>query len=149
MSYVQPVHPSDKERVAFLHSLKVRQPPPRPVSLRAACFPLRRRFLIVSLLQIINTEKEAAFDRITHAARKAFNTPLASVNFIERDRVWLKSCDGFDYCEMSRYVHEHKESDFSLLQTCRKPASHQKPASHHTRVTRPWENTTNSCLPHR
>jgi hypothetical protein len=50
----------------------------------------------------MDTGKEAAFERITRLARKAFDLPLAAINFIERDRVWYKSCDGLDLCEIPR-----------------------------------------------
>ena len=50
----------------------------------------------------MDTGKEAAFERITSVARKAFDVPVAAVNFIAGDRVWFKSCDGFDVREIPR-----------------------------------------------
>eukprot|EP00284_Hemiselmis_tepida_P009560 CAMPEP_0174917088 /NCGR_PEP_ID=MMETSP1355-20121228/2252_1 /TAXON_ID=464990 /ORGANISM="Hemiselmis tepida, Strain CCMP443" /LENGTH=603 /DNA_ID=CAMNT_0016162153 /DNA_START=32 /DNA_END=1840 /DNA_ORIENTATION=- len=58
---------NDKQRVEFLHSLMV-----------------------------LDTEAEESFDRITDAAHKAFDVPIALVSLVDAERQWFKSCVGLD-----------------------------------------------------
>mmetsp|Transcript_1126 Transcript_1126/g.2951 ORF Transcript_1126/g.2951 Transcript_1126/m.2951 type:complete len:618 (-) Transcript_1126:244-2097(-) len=62
-----PIPKNDKERVKFLHSLMV-----------------------------LDTETEESFDRITDAAHKAFDVPIALVSLVDAERQWFKSCVGLD-----------------------------------------------------
>jgi PAS domain S-box-containing protein len=41
--------------------------------------------------RILDTEREATFDRIAAMAASIFNAPIGSINFVDSDRVWFKS----------------------------------------------------------
>jgi Pentapeptide repeats (8 copies) len=43
---------------------------------------------------ILDTGSEVAFDRVTTLAAHFFNVPFAQLTFIDKDRVWVKSCYG-------------------------------------------------------
>ena len=45
-------------------------------------------------LQVLDTAPEERFDRITRLARALFDTPVASVNLVDAERVWSKACIG-------------------------------------------------------
>lgn len=51
---------------------------------------------------ILDTAPEPAFDHITHLAARLFNTPIAVVSFIDRDRQWFKSRYGLSMSETPR-----------------------------------------------
>jgi two-component system, cell cycle sensor histidine kinase and response regulator CckA len=68
-----PVLPGDEDRVDFLKSLN-----------------------------ILDTQEEASFDRITEAASTILNTPIALVSLVDKDRQWFKSKVGLPVCETSR-----------------------------------------------
>ncbi|RXJ02060.1 PAS domain S-box protein [Anaerobacillus alkaliphilus] len=56
-------------------------------------------------LNILDTEKEIAFDRITKIVSKAFNVPICLISLVEKDRQWFKACVGLeDITETSREV---------------------------------------------
>jgi len=48
---------------------------------------------------ILDTEPEPAFDRITDLAASFFDAPVSIVNFIGADRQWFKSSIGVEECE--------------------------------------------------
>ncbi|KAF6263823.1 hypothetical protein COO60DRAFT_1488750 [Scenedesmus sp. NREL 46B-D3] len=43
---------------------------------------------------ILDTEPEEAYDRITELCKRLFKVPIAMVTLVDRDRVWLKSVQG-------------------------------------------------------
>ncbi|WIA41989.1 hypothetical protein OEZ86_009290 [Tetradesmus obliquus] len=43
---------------------------------------------------ILDTEPEEAYDRITELCKRLFKVPIAMVTFVDKDRVWLKSVQG-------------------------------------------------------
>ena len=45
---------------------------------------------------ILDTEPEPAFDRITTVAAHLFDAPVSIINFVEEDRQWFKSTVGMD-----------------------------------------------------
>mmetsp|Transcript_39279 Transcript_39279/g.76852 ORF Transcript_39279/g.76852 Transcript_39279/m.76852 type:complete len:600 (+) Transcript_39279:184-1983(+) len=47
-------------------------------------------------LQVLDTEHEEGFDRITDAAHKCFDVPIALVSLVDAERQWFKSCIGLD-----------------------------------------------------
>ena len=55
-----------------------------------------RRLEELRRYNILDTDPEPAFDRITRLAAHLFDAPTAIVNFIAADRQWFKSTVGFD-----------------------------------------------------
>ncbi|WP_058533803.1 sensor domain-containing diguanylate cyclase [Legionella saoudiensis] len=53
-------------------------------------------------LQILDTEREERFDRLTRIACKLFDVPIAVISFLEAERQWMKSTQGFDIKEAAR-----------------------------------------------
>jgi GAF domain-containing protein len=53
-------------------------------------------------LGILDTETEEIFDRITRAAARTFDVPMALISLVDRDRQWFKSQLGFDTSETDR-----------------------------------------------
>ena len=52
------------------------------------------RLAELETLQILDSLPEDAFDRITAKVAKVFEVPIAMINFIDRDRQWIKSATG-------------------------------------------------------
>lgn len=61
-----------------------------------------KRLATLYKLQILDTEREERFDRITRIACKLFDVPIAVISFLEKERQWMKSTQGFDIKEASR-----------------------------------------------
>ncbi|WP_246939624.1 PAS domain S-box protein [Bacillus pinisoli] len=56
-------------------------------------------------LNLLDSEKIEAFDRITQIVSKAFEIPICLISLIDKDRQWFKSCFGLDgLTEASREV---------------------------------------------
>ncbi len=53
-------------------------------------------------LEILDTEREAVFDRITRLASRIIDTPVFLITFVEGDRQWFKSVRGWDLTEGPR-----------------------------------------------
>ncbi|MSO64837.1 MAG: GAF domain-containing protein [Alphaproteobacteria bacterium] len=53
---------------------------------------------------ILDTPGDAAFDRITRLATKLFETPIALVSLIDKDRQWFKSRQGLEAEKTPRNV---------------------------------------------
>ncbi|MBN9230471.1 MAG: sensor domain-containing diguanylate cyclase [Legionella sp.] len=53
-------------------------------------------------LNILDTEREERFDRITRIACRLFGVPIAVISFLEAERQWMKATEGFDIREASR-----------------------------------------------
>lgn len=53
-------------------------------------------------LKILDTEREERFDRITRIACRLFSVPIAVISFLEAERQWMKSTEGFDIREAAR-----------------------------------------------
>ena len=62
------------------------------------------RLSALQRLNILDTEAEERFDRITRVASTHFNVPIALVSLIDANRQWFKSCVGLDASETSREV---------------------------------------------
>lgn len=55
-------------------------------------------------LNVLDTETEERFDRITRLARRLFSVSISIVSLIDSDRQWFKSVQGLDVCETSRDI---------------------------------------------
>lgn len=53
-----------------------------------------RRLAAVRRYELVDQPIEEAYQRIAFIARMVFNTPIATVSMVERDRVWLAACEG-------------------------------------------------------
>jgi hypothetical protein len=88
-----PILPGDQERVAFLRSLN-----------------------------ILDTQRDLAFDKITEAASTITHSPIALVSLVDGHRQWFKSRVGLDVSETSRDLafcsHVIAQSDDKLFVVC-------------------------------
>ena len=61
-----------------------------------------RRVAVLCSINILDTDPEERYDRITRLAKKFFNVPIALVTFIDENRQWYKSVQGLENREVSR-----------------------------------------------
>ena len=54
----------------------------------------QRRLEAVRRYQLVDQPLEEAYERIAFVAGAIFDTPIATVSMVERDRVWLAACLG-------------------------------------------------------
>jgi len=73
------------------------QTPPKPADEAT-------RLASLKALEILDTEPEERFDRLTRLARRLFGVPIALVSLVVENRQWFKSCQGLDASETSRDV---------------------------------------------
>ena len=66
--------------------------------------PYNERYRLDALhaYDILDTQSEPAFDRITHLAARLFDVPTALVSFVDSGRQWFKSRVGMKRAETSR-----------------------------------------------
>jgi diguanylate cyclase (GGDEF)-like protein len=62
------------------------------------------RIAVLRLLNVLDTEPEERFDRLTRMARRLFSVPIAQVTLIDTDRQWFKSSAGAPNGETSRDI---------------------------------------------
>lgn len=62
------------------------------------------RLAALQRYNILDTEPEAAFDRLVALARIMFRTPSAVVSLVDADRQWFKAKDGIDATETPRHL---------------------------------------------
>lgn len=55
-------------------------------------------------LDILDTQQEERFDRLTRIAKRMFGVPIALVSLVDENRQWFKSCVGLSATETSREV---------------------------------------------
>lgn len=55
-------------------------------------------------LEVLDTEAEERFDRITRLAKRLFNVPISLVSIVDEDRQWFKSCYGLTASETHRDI---------------------------------------------
>ena len=53
---------------------------------------------------ILDTEHEERFDRLTRMAKRLFGVPIALVSLVDESRQWFKSCFGLSISETSRDI---------------------------------------------
>ncbi len=63
-----------------------------------------RRLKTLRSLNLLDTEPEERFDRLTRLARRLFDVPIALVSLVDEDRQWFKSCVGLELRESPRRV---------------------------------------------
>ncbi|MGY1716544.1 PP2C family protein-serine/threonine phosphatase [Geodermatophilus sp. SYSU D01106] len=63
-------------------------------AVRAADPGETRRLAALDALQLLGTEREERFDRITRLAQRVFDVPIATVTLIAEDHLWFKSAQG-------------------------------------------------------
>ncbi|MEM8771449.1 MAG: GAF domain-containing protein [Pseudomonadota bacterium] len=63
--------------------------------------------------QILDTPEEAMFDRITSLAKSVFETPIALISLVDKDRQWFKSKAGLDVKETPR---EHAICAYAIFE---------------------------------
>ena len=61
-----------------------------------------RRLETLAELDILDTPREIAFDRVTALTRKIFRVPMSTLTFIDGHRQWFKSADGLEDRERER-----------------------------------------------
>jgi diguanylate cyclase (GGDEF)-like protein len=55
-------------------------------------------------LNLLDSEPEERFDRLTRLAKRLFNVPIALVTLVDKDRQWFKSCVGLNVTETPRSI---------------------------------------------
>ncbi|NND64743.1 MAG: GAF domain-containing protein, partial [Gammaproteobacteria bacterium] len=55
-------------------------------------------------LNILDTETEERFDRLTRLAKRMFDVDIALVSLVDVNRQWFKSCQGLDASETPRDI---------------------------------------------
>lgn len=53
-------------------------------------------------LNLLDTQAEERFDRLTRLAKRLFNVPIVLISLIDAERQWFKSCQGFTMNETPR-----------------------------------------------
>ena len=71
----------------------------------------KRRLENIERLDVLDTPREEAFDRITRLAQKLFQVPIAVVTIIDGHRSWFKSCYGLEGTEAPR---EHAFCNYTI-----------------------------------
>ena len=62
------------------------------------------RVAALRLLNILDTQPEERFDRLTRMARRMFDVPIATVTLVDFDRQWFKSKIGVEALETPRDI---------------------------------------------
>jgi diguanylate cyclase (GGDEF)-like protein len=62
------------------------------------------RLATLRVLQVLDTDPEERFDRLTRMARRLFEVPIALASLVDADRQWFKSAQGLDVPETPRNV---------------------------------------------
>lgn len=60
------------------------------------------RLAVMRSKRLLDTEASEAFDRVTRLASALFETPVAMVTLMDRERLWFKSRVGVEACETPR-----------------------------------------------
>lgn len=62
------------------------------------------RLTMLRSLNLLDTQPEDSFDRVTRLAQYIFKVPIALVSLVDEHRQWFKSCIGFNVNETSRDI---------------------------------------------
>ena len=60
------------------------------------------RLAAVARYEILDTEREEVFDRLTALTARLLNAPKAMMSIVDESRIWLKSAQGVDLAELPR-----------------------------------------------
>ena len=55
-------------------------------------------------LNVLDSQPEERFDRLTRLAKRLFGVPIALVSLVDENRQWFKSCQGLDASETTRDI---------------------------------------------
>ena len=55
-------------------------------------------------LELLDTDREERFDRLTRIGARLLDIPIVLVSFVDKDRQWFKSSVGLELCETGRDV---------------------------------------------
>ena len=74
--------------------------------MKAPEYPKNEDIRVAALrsLDILDTEPEERFDRLTRIAKRLFKVPIALVSFVDINRQWFKSCQVLEVKEMPRDI---------------------------------------------
>ncbi len=61
-----------------------------------------QRLRTLRALELLDTQPEERFDRLTRLARRLFDAPIALMSLVDSDRQWFKSRPGLDFPETPR-----------------------------------------------
>ena len=75
------------------------------------------RLQAIQHYQLLDTDPEPLFDRLTHLARCLFDMPVALISLVDADRVWYKSCAGAKLREALLAVNEPEDRYRSITQS--------------------------------
>jgi diguanylate cyclase (GGDEF)-like protein len=62
------------------------------------------RLKTLKSLDVLDTEPEERFDRLTRMSKRLFGVPIALVSLVDENRQWFKSCVGLDVSETPRDI---------------------------------------------
>lgn len=62
------------------------------------------RLHVLRALNLLDSQKDERFDRLTRMATRMFNVPIALVSLVDANRQWFKSCVGLQASETPRDV---------------------------------------------
>ena len=83
-------------------------------------------------LNLLDTQPESRFDRITQLAAAFFHAPIAYIAFIDSDRQWLKSRFGYCHIQTARDMSFcqytiHRDEPFIIPDTLQHPVGRNHP----------------------
>lgn len=61
-----------------------------------------RRLELLHSFDVLDTQCERSFDRITELTQMMFNVPICLISLVAEDRQWFKSCIGLDTVQTCR-----------------------------------------------
>ena len=64
----------------------------------------KQRLADLQSLDLLDTDEEEQFDRLTRMAQRVFSVPIALVSLVDEQRQWFKSCIGLDATETTRDI---------------------------------------------
>jgi diguanylate cyclase (GGDEF)-like protein len=64
----------------------------------------KNRLETLGSLDVLDTQAEERFDRLTRMAKRMFDVPIALVSLVDENRQWFKSCIGLSASETSREI---------------------------------------------
>lgn len=60
------------------------------------------RLAVLSATNLLDSQAEERFDRLTRLASSALGTEVALISLVDKDRQWFKSAEGTEFCETPR-----------------------------------------------